>query len=367
MEDELFIRRYLEGDDPNIVKLLDLVFNGWPKLDLRYSSLDYWRWRYLDNPIGNKELVVCENNDGEIVGCLHSCPKKIKVGKGEYLCSTGPDLAVHPEYRKRGIANRMIKKIQSLRRINEEWMAFYDTSNPILIKMSEKYIIFPYKQNIYVKINDIDLHLENNPTDKQFLEKYGYLILKNINKRIILGRKNITTSNNYEILEINEFDLRVYDFWLKIKKYYNFIERTNPITLNWRYKDMRGGKYIVKTAIEKDEIIGYIVLRINRYNKNYAIGYIVEIKSIQNRPEVTNSLIEEALNYFDEQNINIIQCLVIDDYPYKKALGEHNFLNSRRNIYSYYEILKPINQDIQLFQQSPPNKIDMPFGFYDWI
>ena len=53
MQEVIEIRSYQPGDEEEIVELLELVFGGWPKLDLNCDSINHWRWKYVDYPSGN--------------------------------------------------------------------------------------------------------------------------------------------------------------------------------------------------------------------------------------------------------------------------------------------------------------------------
>ena len=58
-EGEVIIRQYLPGDEKGIVRLLDLVFNGWPSFDLECSKIDHWYW--LRKIIGEKTVSLTIN------------------------------------------------------------------------------------------------------------------------------------------------------------------------------------------------------------------------------------------------------------------------------------------------------------------
>ena len=42
------VRPYREGDENNIVTLLDQVFIGLPHFDTKCSLLDHWKWKYVE-------------------------------------------------------------------------------------------------------------------------------------------------------------------------------------------------------------------------------------------------------------------------------------------------------------------------------
>jgi GNAT superfamily N-acetyltransferase len=106
---ELFVRPFQSTDMREIVGLLDEVIKGWPHLDLGCSSLDHWKWKYLENLLG--EAVISVACDGDrIVGVNHSYPLRIKIGYGVHASSFAADTAVHAEYRGLGISVKMIKQ-----------------------------------------------------------------------------------------------------------------------------------------------------------------------------------------------------------------------------------------------------------------
>ena len=72
-------RPYELSDGEKIVELLDIVFNGWPKHDLRCTPLEHWEWKNRGGK--NASLgVVCVHNE-RVIGSLQSTPRPIKIGE----------------------------------------------------------------------------------------------------------------------------------------------------------------------------------------------------------------------------------------------------------------------------------------------
>jgi hypothetical protein len=65
------VREYRPGDEDQIVPLLQLVFNGW-------GDLDFWRWKYLDNPLKMNIITIAESN-GKIIGADGAVFQRVKV------------------------------------------------------------------------------------------------------------------------------------------------------------------------------------------------------------------------------------------------------------------------------------------------
>src|SRR4030043_1409205 len=102
MEKQYVFREYRAGDEEGLIKLLDLVFNGWPHLDLPCSPLDHWKWKFEGNPFIHNVIPVAVSGD-LIVGSNHSFPLMLKLFDKVYKGSQSTDLATHPDFRNIGI------------------------------------------------------------------------------------------------------------------------------------------------------------------------------------------------------------------------------------------------------------------------
>jgi len=153
---DLIFRSFCPGDEEKIVELLEIVFGDWPGLCLNCSPLDHWRWKYLDNPVGQSQIAVCLKND-EIIGCAHLIPLKLKIGDEVYSSCYGTDVAVHPDYRGLGIYNRLNSLRHDLASKAGYFYSFHPTRNPVLLRHHRKYWqTFPHDILNLVKIHNID-------------------------------------------------------------------------------------------------------------------------------------------------------------------------------------------------------------------
>lgn len=150
--------------------------------------------------------------------CHHGRDTVVKIGEGTYLFSGGQDLAVHPDFRRRGLWRRMNAIREQLRIEEEAYLAYWCTANPIVMeaKFEAPEFVFPKDIMKYVRIRDVDLHLEKVPTNQALIKGLGYKVLRVIMN--VEGRLNAPdiSKEDLEISEITSFDERVDDFWRKI-------------------------------------------------------------------------------------------------------------------------------------------------------
>jgi hypothetical protein len=199
----------------------------------------------------------------------------------------------------------------------------------------------------------------------KIFKKYGYYFLSYLNDMKI---SNHILSINYDvdIIDIDHFDDTYDIFWNKIKNNYSFILEKNKEYLNWRYCDPRSGSYIIKVAKQGEQIVGYIILRINRYDKKYPRGYIVDLMSLPNFYDVSYMLVQNALRYFEEKNVNVITAYFVENSKYEDILKTSGFIKVPNIMHIFYQHL---NNDINIEEliREDPNKLQLTMGDTDWI
>lgn len=157
--------------------LLKLVFDGWPRFDLKSTSLEHWKWEYLDNQLKLNAIVVTVS-DNKIIRCNHGYYLRTKIGESSFLCGYGEDVAVHPDHRRKGVYQKMSIKKKELREKDDRKLSIRTSRNPIMTRRWNKSDRPPSPQTIVnlVRIQDIYKHLEAMPVKNLFLMKTGFIL-----------------------------------------------------------------------------------------------------------------------------------------------------------------------------------------------
>ncbi len=331
---DITYRYYQQGDEEGIVQLLNHSFKGWPKLDV--DPIGYWKWKYVDNPYWMNDIVVALAGD-EIVGCKHSVYFELKLGDKVLFCTLGSDMAVHKDYRERNISNEL-SALSSKKKMEYGYdLSYYVSSNPIMIdKRKDARPSFPHDILVYVLIKDIDKQLENMPTKNPLVKKVVFKGAQTLNLM-----KRILTKNTYPISQIKVnrvdlFDERVGQFWVETAPSYDFIVNRDRKYLNWRYTDPRAGQHEIHLAEEDDQVVGYCVSYINRYRKEYPVGFVVDLLCHPDRTDVMSALLLKSLEYFDENDVNIVTSLTIKGSPLEETLSKTGFLYSTEKLNVFF-------------------------------
>lgn len=361
------VRLYQSGDDEGIVQLLNEAFSGWPKFDLQCSPLDHWRWKYKDNPSKITIISLAESNN-KIIGCFHVLPQRLKIGDDLLLSANGVDTATHLDFRGMGVYNKFRPIVDPLELELGIKFHYGIETNPILLEKVKKnnWSSFPYSLENMVRIRDISLHLTKFPSEQDFIKKYGFYTLKLLNKFKKSMKVSEKSYQDFKISGINRFDGRIDAFWDQIKEQYKFIVARDRDYLNWRYCDPRGGNYRVKIAEAQNQILGYIVLRINKYNLEYPVGYIVDLLTLPGHINVAGELAVDAINYFDRNNINKVQLNVLKTSSYESMFQRMGFINNPIKPYLLYSP-KFRNNTIDGLYKCDVNNVHFVYGDYDYI
>ncbi len=378
MSDARFIfRHYKEGDENQIVPLLELVFGQWPRFDLECSKTEHWTWKMKENPTKIIHVQVAETKEGKIIGVSQGQMKRIKIGNEVSLVRKGAELAVHPDYRRMGVSNSMAK-IRVEQTLETGAILTHNlTSSPILIRRNEERSKdrhspqFPHPIKQLIRINDVKKFLTYYKKRQKITWidalkiKTGYRALKFYNniKHVINSSKH---NSKITLNKITLFNEDIQDFWDEVKDDYDFIVERSKDFLNWRYCDIRGGAYDKWVAKDEEGILGYVVLRVNRLDPDHPIGYIIDLLALRDREDVVDVLVKKALNHFQENQVDAIYFTIISGHSYEKFMSKNGFIDSRKKPYLYYRIYREV-AGVDDFVNASPERLHYQFGEFDSI
>jgi len=358
------VREYRFGDDEKIVSLLMTVFPGWPRLNTRTGSSDHWKWKYSSRVFDKKIIGVIEE-DNVIVAVVHSVPNILKLYSDEVPACLGGDVAVHPNYRKKGYWEKTLDATNEARVAFGVQYLYNVTGNPIVFnffKKRENYLEVPFPLANYVLIDDIDLQLEKIPMDIPFV-KLGYSLMKLVNH---LFQKGHTVSPNVNIIESDLFPDEINDFYNEVSKNYDYIIRRDQDYLNWRFCDSRGGSYKIYTAMKEGKIIGYLAAIINEFNREYPVGYISDLLVLDGEEDAGIYLVQHALKYFKERDVNIVNFLAVRGSQNERIIRRNEFLNSKIKIGLFYSYLS--NSKLKdLIEKIDPKRVHISWSDTDTL
>ncbi|WP_339106370.1 GNAT family N-acetyltransferase [Haloterrigena salinisoli] len=94
------VRPFEHSDRTELLSLYEQVFG-------RDRSVDWFRWKYEDNPYADHVPIVVAESEGDLVGCRAFFAQELRIDGTERIAFQPCDTMVHPEYRNQGLFSRM--------------------------------------------------------------------------------------------------------------------------------------------------------------------------------------------------------------------------------------------------------------------
>jgi predicted acetyltransferase len=278
-------RDYNSGDEYNILDLFNKVFG-------RDLSLQTWKWRFMESPLGKGIIKLLFDNE-KLIGHYAVVPMDVQVSGKVVNAVFSMTTMTHPDYRGRGIFVTLAK----------------ETYSEALQKGAAFVYGFP-----------------NSNSYRGFTEKLGWTGFGNmaIWQKISTAKDVQTLRVSSHIRQVRHFDDRITSLWEKVKHNYTVIvPRTRPF-LNWRFvqnPDVNYTNYVFED--DKGQTLGYIVLKIYR-SKIEHNGHIIDMLSV-NDMEVVRQLLICGYKFFADQGVPNISCFCPDNCLFSEALKADGF------------------------------------------
>lgn len=279
-------RNYINGDEARILDLFKDAFQ-------REMSLDYWNWRYVQNP-ENHMLIRLVYDEEKLVGHYALSPVLICIGGVEYSAALSMTTMTHPDYQGMGLFKTLATQLF---------------------------------ENEYDKL-DLIYGVPNENSIEGFIKYLDFQLIKEI-PMLQLNINEEIYNVDERCVEINKFDGR-FDYLneIMIKKYDVMISRTKEY-LNWRYILNPQNKYRKFAYIKNGEVLGYIITKTFQDESGLS-GDIVDL--LVKDEEALEALLKNAFHSFKMNKIKLITTWNSDQdiVKYMKNMG---FIETSKKFY----------------------------------
>jgi hypothetical protein len=137
-------------------------------------------------------------------------------------------------------------------------------------------------------------------------------------------------------------------------------ERTAEF-LQWRYGDRRGGRYVFRELAERDDLVGYSVLR--------TVGsraYLVDLLVLPGREDAVATLVGDAVRLATAGGAGMIDCWLPGRHSYRRWLQRLGLFDRRRDAgVSYHPVELPAEQLAPL--EDPRARVHYMLGDTDLV
>jgi hypothetical protein len=346
--------KFLKVSESNIEELSQ----GISELDFivhkRKHNLAYWRWRYLNAPVGQSSVIIATRGS-QVVGRYALLYTLLMVKNKPLLAGLMSDLIIHPLEKSwqcyRGLIETHISEGK------KDTLAFRFGIAPYrVMKLNKRMnVISLGVLPIYFGFLNIPNILKGRsipyPLSLAGWVMHPFLGLKTKEKKV----------SGVDIKPIESFDSNFDELWSDTNKK-NFVGVIkNTAYLNWRYVQCPDCRYWRLAAYRNNKLEGLIVFSVTGLRQG---GCILELLVRDDDPVIMRMLILRAFKTMDKEGIG---CITVS-FPLKsittvilRAFGFHSWIKKIRPT----QIIITSN-----FQGKPYPKFDLKnynFSLGDWL
>jgi hypothetical protein len=135
--------------------------------------------------------------------------------------------------------------------------------------------------------------------------------------------------------------------------------------LNWRYCDPNGGIFKVRGIKKDGQPLGFCVLAINENHFGQQDGVIVDLMAV--KPDVNETLVLDAIMYFNEHRVNRIKMMNVKDHPISKILRKNGFLDVGTRSYAAFQQINDVTENLLKMMGSSPSQLHIVYGDQDFL
>lgn len=232
----------------------------------RMSDESFWDWHFPENPnVSPDNLPVWLAKSGErITGQLAAIPIELKIGDERKSAMWILDLIVHEDFRRRGIAKRLVLKAEEFCKIGlginttkQHSTAVLESLGWKVVRKIPRYSKILHAGNVLREISRI------NPLRKTF--NFLSTPLRPATDKSMFGA-------NAKLRIVEKFDSAFDDLWEKSREQWKCAVVRDSRFLDWQYKKQPGKKFDVIGYFERERLLGYAVLFVRKPDANGAVA-----------------------------------------------------------------------------------------------
>ena len=359
--DGLRVRFYQEGDEPQLLDLLTRAFGRWPSVEIDVAPIEHLRWKLSAAPQQDCYHSVAEI-DGRIVAAQLCVLHRFRAAYGPVVALRTWDAAVHPGHQGRGLIGELRRFFRDQVRDRAAFETGAFTRNPIMQHVLERdgQVVLGAAMETAIApltlasaVSTAKLTPGRAPAE---LARSAALLARWVRSRRSPREAGTT------VRTVERFDERAARLVDEASRAFDYLIDRTPSFLDWRYADQRGGRFTIRLAEERDQLVGYAVLR-----ETGRRAYVADLLALPGRLDVVEDLGRDALAAFRRRGATSVQCLIPSEHPYRPVLASCGFVGRRRRKEAFSVIPLSASPEELAFLQRPGLRLHLMLGDSDTI
>jgi hypothetical protein len=320
-------RPFRPEDEEEVLRLLIAAFGRWPSREVAVSPAEHLRWKQSSSEEARQAHVVAEAGS-RIVGFRLYRIYDVHTTSGPLRACRAYDAAVDADYRARGVMTGLRDLgIAQLRPWIDLQLGGYSRIEAMR-RLHESEERFPFANTI------------------ELLERPG----------------GASAGAPPAVTAVERFDEGVDALWEEARRQFVFATNRDRALLNWRYCDVRGGSYRVRTVEEGRAVVAYIACK-----REHGKGYIADLLARPGREDAIEALVAEAVAHYDGEGVSAVRCWLPMHHPYREVLARHGFSRRRREKTLCWGPLRTPKRELAFLSDDPHAAIHYTMGDGDLI
>lgn len=316
MVNGLVVRTMSEADFEAAAAVLVGAFGRWPSHDIDVSPADHLRWK-LSGPGNDLAYQYVAEVDGRVVGTRFCLISRVKLGDVVFPARQSMDIAVLPEFRRRGIFEQTRQSRANVDDLSPVGISA-GSSDDYQRARRRKPRLGRTEWRVYFYLDRLI-----RPLDAGRLgPARGWPRWQRPGRRLLLAGASLANTvaapryprlpadGPIEIRQIGEADARFDGLWEAASPSFRGAVVRDARYLAWRYFDPRGGRYHVLGALDGNSLLGYLALGSLR-----GAAFVTDLFAPGDRSEVADALIGGALALARELGQPAVECWLHHRHP----------------------------------------------------
>src|SRR4030042_178440 len=320
-------RRFTENDLPRMSDFMNLFRDGDVTSARQPHDVEFWRWKFLNNPVGAGEVWLTEDGD-MLIGTTSITPKKMKIREMIVPAAEIGDTFTHPDYQKRGIFTTLVG-LSREHALSRGISFIYGTPNNQSLPPYERRCSFAQTPSVEVAnmVRPVNMRSVLRTVTKSrvlatvaspFLTM-AYALLFRLNRK--------QSKSGISITQVDSFPDEVEALWAGNSQSYDVIQVRDKAYLEWRYVT-NPGDYTILVARRAEVVVGYMVAK-TRFARSLRLGCVADFLILRDDVDVFRELLIETFERLRRDGVDLVYCWT-NDTRFQRVLRRTGFLRYMR-------------------------------------